>query len=299
MNYRKLSFIRMLACACATSMLSTAVSAATLPSGKSVYSEALNAMRAQKLPPRIDYQIAVTDSGLQLTLSCAAKPPYRFESASMGMSPGAVHPPQTLDVQFVTSSGFGRALFVAKKPLTLNCTPFPLGPVMHGFAHLAPASAATPAPAAAAGPLDIMKAIVTVRAFYSRSYRIANEGIVAFSGHPSYHLQFTARDGNESKHPITDMYVDTATHLVRAVILGGGQRGFFEGGGGFGRFTFGHVGPYWLVKSIHAEGSGHFLFMHGGGAIDMRFHHFSFPVAAAASPAPSPTPYISKPPLTL
>ena len=293
MNDRKLSVIRMLACACvATSMLLTAASAATLPSGKSVYSEALNAMRAQKLPPLIDYQLSVSDSGLQLDINCAAKPPYKFESGGMGI--GASLPPHTWDVQYVTSTGFGRATLESKKPYTTNCTPYPLGPVMHGFAHLAPAAAATPAPAAAAGPLDMMKAIVTVRAFYSRSYRIANEGIVAFSGHPSYHLQFTARDGDESKHPITDMYVDAATHLVRAVILGGGQRGFIEGGGGFGRFTFGHVGPYWLVKDIHAEGSGHFLFLHVGAAIDMRLHHFSFPAATAASPgpstAPSPTP---------
>lgn len=264
--------------------------ATTLPSGQAVYSEALNAMRSQSLPATIDYRVTTVDRGLQLTLQCGIKPPYQFESSSVSMSGGGTHPPHTWDVHFVTSSGFGRAVLASKRAVTVKCTPFPLAPVMHAFVHLAPKAAATHAPAAPAGPLDMMKAIVTVRAFYSRSYRIANDGIVAISGHPSYHLQFTARDGNESKHPVTDMYVDTATHLVRAVVLGGGQRGFFEGGGGFGRFTFGHVGPYWLVKSIHAEGSGHFLFMHGGGAIDMTLHHFSFPSLTATTPAPSPTP---------
>uniref|UniRef100_E6PD56 Uncharacterized protein n=1 Tax=mine drainage metagenome TaxID=410659 RepID=E6PD56_9ZZZZ len=264
--------------------------ATTLPSGQAVYSEALNAMRSQSLPATIDYRVTTVDRGLQLTLQCGIKPPYQYASSSVSMSGGGTHPPQTWNVHFVTSSGFGHAVLASKRAVTVKCTPFPLAPVMHAFVHLAPKAAATHAPAAPAGPFDMMKAIVTVRAFYSRSYRIANDGIVAISGHPSYHLQFTARDGNESKHPVTDMYVDTATHLVRAVVLGGGQRGFFEGGGGFGRFTFGHVGPYWLVKSIHVEGSGHFLFMHGGGAIDMTLHHFSFPSAAAATPAPSPTP---------
>ncbi len=264
--------------------------AASLPSGSAVYSEALNAMRSQSLPPVIDYRTTVIDRGLTLTIQCAVKPPYQFESTSIGMGPGGAHPPRTWDVHYVTSSGFGHASLESNQSTVQNCTPFPVAPVMRAFAHLAPTAAPTPAPSAPTGPLDMMKSIVTVRAFYSRSYRIKDLGVVALDGHPSYHLQFTARDGNESMHPITDMYVDTTTHLVRAVVLGGGQRGFFEGGGGFGRFTFGRVGPYWLVKNIHAEGSGHFLFLHGGGAIDMTLQHFSFPPATATSPASSVTP---------
>lgn len=291
MKIRIQSFVRVcLPALTIASMLLAPAGAATLPSGSAVYSAALNAMRAQALPPRIDYQLSVSNSGMQMTLSCAAKPPYQFESGIIETTGAGARPPRMWNVKFVTSSGFGHATLESKKPFTFNCTPYPLGPVMHAFVHFAPTTAAPSASVAPAGPLDLMKAIVTVRAFYSRSYRIANEGIVVFSGHPSYHLQFTARDGNESKHPITDMYVDTATHLVRAVVLGGGQRGFFEGGGGFGRFTFGRVGAYWLVKNIYVEGSGHFLFLHGGGSIDMTLHHFSFPNVPAVTLAPSPQP---------
>ncbi|NNM99119.1 MAG: hypothetical protein HKL91_04925 [Candidatus Eremiobacteraeota bacterium] len=264
--------------------------AATLPSGQAVYSEALNAMRSQTLPARIDYEVTTVDRGMQIYIQCAAKPPYTFQLSSVSMSMGngkaIAHPPMV--VRFESATGLGRATRDGK-PL-INCMPFPIAPVMHAFVHLEATTAPASAPASPSSPFDMMKAIVTVRAFYSRSYRIANDGIVSISGHPSYHLQFTARDGNETKHPVTDMYVDTTTHLVRAVVLGGGKRGFFMGGGGFGRFAFGHVGPYWLVKSIHVEGTGHFFFMHGGGAIDMKLHHFTFPHAAAAEPAPIPTP---------
>ncbi len=255
-----------------------------------MYSEALNAMRAQALPPIVDYRVGVVDRGLHLTLTCAPKPPYTFESSSLGMNAGGKQTSRTWIVRFYAANGLGDASLASNKKVRIICAPFPLAPVMLAFVHLAPqpTPSSAPSPLAAASPLDMMKSIVTVRAFYSRSYLIKDVGIVSLGRHPSYHLRFTARDGNESKHPVTDMYVDTATHLVRAVVLGGGQRGFFEGGGGFGRFTFGRVGKYWLVRQIDVEGSGHFLFIHGGGSMKMTFHHFSFPVAAVPAPNSSP-----------
>ena len=119
--------------------------------------------------------------------------------------------------------------------------------------------------------------IVTVKAFISTHYQLDNAGVEQIAGKPTYHLKLTAKDGDTSTYPLTDMYVDQATHLVRRVVLGGGQRGFFQGGGGSGTFDFSNVGKYWLVTHISIEIGGHRLLFSKHASLDYMLDNFEFP----------------------
>lgn len=127
---------------------------------------------------------------------------------------------------------------------------------------------ASPAPTTSASPDQGIAMIVTVKAFSSTHYRLDNAGIEQIAGKPTYHLKLTAKDGDTSTYPLTDMYVDQATHLVRRVVLGGGQRGFFQAGGGSSTFDFSNVGKYWLVTHISIEIGGHMLLISKHASLD-------------------------------
>ncbi len=94
---------------------------------------------------------------------------------------------------------------------------------------------------------------------------------------PVVHVKMRAVNGDTDRYPLTDMFVDAKSNLIRALIFGGGRRGLISGEGGSGRFDFGPVGKYWLLQHVHIEGSGHVLFMEQGGHMDMNVQNYAFP----------------------
>uniref|UniRef100_E6PJC9 Uncharacterized protein n=1 Tax=mine drainage metagenome TaxID=410659 RepID=E6PJC9_9ZZZZ len=266
---------------CAT--ITATARAQSLPSGAKVYSMAISAMSHLRLPPIITYDLVLTDHGLGLTVNCNPNT-HVFRWAQVALT--HAHYTKTFAVHYNSQSGLG-TMFAGQHKF-FECVPFPLGPAIRPLLRIG-ASRGTPIPAPTtspeevntnsknAPPLDLLKTIAVATTFYSKYYHIHNTGVENVGGAPAYHLQLTARDGNESQHPLTDMYVDTSNFLVRSLILGGGQRGFIVGGGGYGRFDFGSIGDYWLVRRIRVEASGHILFIQKHGALTLTFDHFTIP----------------------
>lgn len=247
-----------------------------LPSGQHVYSMAINAMHDVAMPKYTTYDLSYVDHGIELTLYCAPDGSHRFLGSGVSMAKNDKS--NKGSVFYNSDNALGILTFKGK--VVMECTPFPFAPELRAFRPSAGSSAGpvatVPTAAPTDAPLDMIKSIGSARAFSSKSYSIENLGIERIAGNSSYHLKMTALD-DQSVHPITDLYVDTASHLVRSVVLGGGKRGFIEGGGGFAQFDLGPVREYWLVRQIHIEASGHMLFMHAGGTLEYTLDNFAFP----------------------
>ena len=80
-------------------------------------------------------------------------------------------------------------------------------------ANTSPSPAASGAPDTAGGATTEVLGSVTVEA--SRFYDITLIGVESNNGHAVYHLHMHARK-DIPDHPLTDLYIDTATYLVRA-----------------------------------------------------------------------------------
>ena len=251
----------------------------TLPSGNELYSEAISAMRQLPMPHYIDYDDSGVVDGLDITIACNSQS-HAYIGSTVTLKPIKYSSPtQHIRYDSVTSSG---TLLSKDGKQLIQCIPFPFAPEVRALVHTGAGDSLSATPtqkpvANNAGPIDLLGVIARITTFSSRYYNVTNAGIVSMNGVPSYHLQMQARDGDESSHPLTDMYVDTKTHLVRAVVLGGGKRGFIMGGGGYGQFNFGGVGKYWLVTSINVSVAGHMLFLHQSGSQTFTFSNFTFP----------------------
>ena len=277
------AIVRCCAGAALASLLATTsfARADDLPSGQRVYSMALNAMHDTPMAKYASYDLSYVVHGLQLTLFCSQDGSHRFLGSSVSIAPNEKS--NTGKVAYDSTTGLG--VLTANGRTVMECVPFPFAPEVRALTHPgdgtpSPAPIATPASDA---PIDVMKSIGSVRAFSSKSYSIENAGIEPVDDNPAYHLKMTAVE-DPSTHPLTDVYVDVATHRVRSVVLGGGKRGLFTGGGGFARFDFRSFGGAWLVHSIHIEASGHMLVVHASGTLDYTLDNYTFP---ATLPKPS------------
>lgn len=249
-------------------------SAGQPPSGDAIYSQAIAAMRSQPMPPYIRYRLTSEHHGVTIFAYSRKDASHAF----LGAYPKLDGSSETRYgvAEYNSLTGAGQIRFQGQK-VPFMALPFPYAPEVRALvatgsdAHLRVAGTST-SNSTASFPI-----VATIRMFYSKNYMIENAGTALVSNTPCYHLKMTARDGDTSAYPLTDIYVDVTSHLIRSVVMRGGERGFFEGGGGFGRFDFKRVGPYWLVYHIHVEADGHFLVLHQSGSSDVTYDHFTFP----------------------
>ena len=208
------------------------------PSGSAIYSRVIAAMRAVAMPRYVVSRVTSVHNGMSLTLHIQPKT-HAFMYAFPSFDGSTLT--NTATVRYDTSSEAGALMKDGKDVLAL--APFPIAPEVSALVRTGIDTETTPVPAPTptAGNQGIAM-VASVRAFYSAHYQIDNVGTEQLDGAPAYHLRLTAKDGDTSTYPLTDMYVDPTTYLVRRVVLGGGQRGFFQGGGGFGQFDFSKVG---------------------------------------------------------
>lgn len=245
-----------------------AARAADAPTAGQIYSMAMSAMAKAALPEKITYRIGYVNHHISLSVTCD-RATHRLMETTLGI--GNDQKSNTGTAHYDSRTGLGWIVTPSGKTV-LECAPFPFAPTVSAFSQ-------KPAPKAPAAPdarLDLMKVIASVRAFYPGAYDIRNAGLESENGHSVYHLQFTARDRDQRSHPMTDALIDANSYLVRSVTLGGGKRGFFEGGGGTAVFTFGSASGYWVVKSIAISASGHMLFLSERGSLVYTFDDFSF-----------------------
>ena len=261
----------------------------SFPSGMTVYSRAIDAMRHTPIPHYITYKLTTVHHGMDLRFNIRNDPSRRFLGAQPIFD---AHEFSTIDdVRYDSWTGDG-AVFTLKGTPVLTCAFFPLAPEVRAFVQtgtdIRVSSSAAPSPSPSpssdheslSSP-DMFREIAKISVFYSKYYSIVNTGIEQLGDAHVFHLQLTAKDGDTSDHPVTDVLVDTKSYLIRSITFGGGQRGLITGGGGYGRFDFTSVRGYWLVHKIHVEIAGHLFFIHKGGSLDYTFSHFAFPTQMA------------------
>jgi len=145
-----------------------------------------------------------------------------------------------------------------------------------------PAPNVTPSPHSS-GPPDTPGGATTevlgsVTAEASQYYDITLVGIEDDKGHPVYHLHLHARR-DDLDHPLTDLYIDTTTYLVRAVHAEVTLRGVIFAFGLTIDVAYEPVGSNWLLDNLRFHGNGYALFYHANMDCTMIMHDITLPAA--------------------
>jgi len=95
------------------------------------------------------------------------------------------------------------------------------------------------------------------------------------NGTLTYHLHLVARS-DPAGHPLTDLYVDQDTYLLRAVNVRLKNEAYVSGYSGTMRLEFGRVGKFWLVTGGTMSASAHFLLAREKGSLMFAVSNASF-----------------------
>ena len=145
-----------------------------------------------------------------------------------------------------------------------------------------PTPSVSPSPTPS-GPPDTpagatVEVLGSVTAEASRYYDITLVGVEDRQGHAVYHLHLRAKS-DVIDHPLTDLYVDTATYLVRAAHAEVTLRGVVFAFGLAVDVAYEPVGAYWLLDNLHFHGNGYALFYHANMECTMIMHDFMLPAS--------------------
>gem|GEM_PF-2956704 len=127
-----------------------------------------------------------------------------------------------------------------------------------------PNTGVSPAPGLAAPP-----SLGTLSVSASRYYRITFVAVEPMNDSPTYHLHLVAL-ANASEHPLTDLWVDTSTNLIRKASAAFTYRAVAAGAGGQGNANFTQVDKSWMVTSFDGAVKGYALVWHANVAIAIR-----------------------------
>ncbi|HEY5095429.1 MAG TPA: hypothetical protein VII69_09960 [Candidatus Eremiobacteraceae bacterium] len=116
----------------------------------------------------------------------------------------------------------------------------------------------------------------------SRYYDITLVGVENLKGSEVYHLHLHA-NSDVIDHPLTDLYVDTTTYLVRAAHAEVTLRGVVFAFGLAIDVAYEPVGAYWLLDNLHFHGNGYALFYHANMECTMIMHDFTVPASLPES----------------
>lgn len=139
---------------------------------------------------------------------------------------------------------------------------------------LRPPAPSTPAPSPSIDPRA--DAIALTDRFYDVTY----DGQTQLDGSLVYHLALRSRSDREA-HPLTDLYVNERTWLVREAVMSFRNEEVIGGDSGTFIFDFGRVGDYWLVTHGRLDAREHYLFRQYTGRSTFVNDGFAF-----ASPGP-------------
>ncbi len=142
--------------------------------------------------------------------------------------------------------------------------------------NASPHPTASGAPDTPVGATTEVLGSVSVEA--SRYYDITLVGIENLHGHEVYHLHLHANK-DTTDHPLTDLYIDTATYLVRAAHAEVTLRGVIFALGVAVDVAYEPVGAYWLLDDLHVHGNGYALFYHANVDCTMVLHDITLPAS--------------------
>ena len=115
----------------------------------------------------------------------------------------------------------------------------------------------------------------------SRYYEITLVGLEQRDNATVYHLHLRAISDIDD-HPLTDLYVDPATFLVRSAHAEFTMRRVVFEFGLQADVDFAPIGAYWLLSAVHFHGNGYALFYHANMECTLRLHDITVPASLPA-----------------
>ncbi len=250
---------------------------------ESIYLRAIRAMKDAPEPPFVTFRENVV--GRNFTLQCTS------DGISVNLHHGDVA--AAYDVWFRTSDGSALSQPVgaaSDKP----CPDTLLAPAGGAISSLGvPQASPSPGAAPTTAPADSHIGPPIIDAVHvdgARYYHIDLAGIERLGANDVYHLKLRAYRDPET-HPLTDLYVDPETFLVREAR--GEVSGHYVVASGrlAGIVDFDRVGAYWLVEHEHFDVTANALFVHAHMTGTIDGSHFETPneLPGIVFPTPRPT----------
>ncbi len=204
---------------------------------EAIYLRAVHAMKAAPLPAYVTFRETI--AGRNFRLSCSS------DGEAVTIHHGDAH--AAFDVWYRTSDGSALSKPL-DEPSASPCPGTLLAPAGADISAMGvPQASAAPGPAATdagGGP----PLIAAVRVEAPTFYRIVLAGREQLGGNDVYHLKLTAYRDPQT-HPLTDLYVDPETFLVREARGEVSGHYVIASGRVAGIVDFDRVGDYWLVRS--------------------------------------------------
>lgn len=280
----------MLSCAAATA---ADPQASSPPDPYKLWVESIKAMRAAARagkPPYLTYKLSCDTHNLEIK-------PLEGRAGRTAFDVNLVHADHHYDYQVWYRTSDDRSL--SQDAVTheeINDSLFEPNAVVVDEPSPRPSASASPSPSSSATPsgLSAAPSLGTLSIYGSRDYDIDLIGLEMLDGNQAYHLHLRARHSDRD-HPLTDVWVDPETKLMRKARASFSMRAVAFGGGGDGDITFGQIGKYWMMTGFDLHGAIYALVWHASFSTDMRATDITLPQTLPdayfpASPAPSSSP---------
>lgn len=250
-----------------------------------IYLRSIRAMKDAPEPPFITFRENVV--GRNFVLKCTS------DGMVVNLHHGDVA--ATYDVWFRTSDGsaLSQPVGVASaKP----CPSTLLAPVGGAISSLGiPQASPSPGTAPTTAPADSNfgpPIIAAVHVDAARYYHIDLAGLEQLGGNDVYHLKLTAYRDPDT-HPLTDLYVDRETFLVREARGEVSGHYVIASGRLAGVVDFDRVGAYWLVEHEHFDVAANALLVHARMTATIDGSNFATPNELPGIVFPTPQPNAS------
>lgn len=248
---------------------------------EAIYLRSVDAMKLAPLPAYVSFRETVL--GRNIHVSCSSN------GIQVTIHHGDMSAAYDVDVRTSDGSAVSRDVANASASPCPEALLVPAGKDISamGMPHATPSPGTQDVSGVAGGP----PIIAAVRVNGSRYYHIDFVGREALDGNDVYHLRLRAyRDANE--HPLTDLYVDPGTYLVREA-RGEASAHFVIGSGrAAGIVDFDRVGEFWLVKRERFDAAANAVFVHVRAAADITATNMTTPpeLPGVTFPTASPSP---------
>jgi hypothetical protein len=246
---------------------------------EAIYVRAVHAMKDAPQPPYVTFRETVT--GRNFRLACTGD--------GMNLSLHHGDTTGTYDVWFRTRDASAVSRDVA--PSTASPCPgallVPAGSVIPNLGVTQPSP--SPSPDVASESPAGMPIIAAVHVDAARYYRIELVGRENLDGNDVYHLKLTAYS-DPTAHPLTDLYVDPQTFLVREARGEVSLHMVVANGRFAGVVDFDRYGDYWLLKHEAFDAAANALLVHAHMTAVVDATNVTTPNDLPGVPFPTPQP---------
>ncbi|HEX3466567.1 MAG TPA: hypothetical protein VHT05_00545 [Candidatus Elarobacter sp.] len=232
------------------------------PSVSAIYTRMALAMRQESPAAALSYRETFVPAGLTISIAGAKGDDVR---------PRLVFAPRTQPAVFDVSQRADGVSDVVDRTTGARFTGSslfwaPTWWAVHTSGAVAADSASSPT-AAGAGLFDSgrSRVVADALAISDRYYRMELDDTAGDA--TTYHLRLTARTDPQA-HPLTDLYVDRQTYLLRSAVAAFKNETPVSGFAGTMRLDFGRMQSYWTVVGGTVSARAHVLLRHARGSTD-------------------------------